>query len=496
MRLCRWHYLWGWLRTIVLCVLLVLSSHARSLELPAGLNLSDCSIGAGPAKITAQCTTIDVPLNPDDPAAGNLGIAIARIPARRQSKHTDAFTMIAGGPGQSAQQSYQSIASAFRRVGRDRDIILIDQRGTGESAKLECPPSPEALGLQLQFDAEQLTEQAQQCLESLEFDPRLFSTSVAVQDLETIRKHLGISQWNLYGISYGTRVAQHYLRRYPDSVRTMILDAVVPPPVALGPDIAPLAQRALDLVFDRCANSDGCNDAFGHQGERTLALMQDLEDQPRSITYEDIASGKLTTRQFTRNDLAVTLRLMSYSSQTAALLPSMLHDAMTRNNFAPLARQSDLQSKSINDALAIGMHHAIICTEDAPFISSSSAAAEPSYMGEAVVDSIKATCQDWPQGILDEDFKEPLRSDVPTLILSGGADPITPSHYGEQVHSVLNNSYHIVNENEGHMQAPFGCIPIIIARFVDQASTDNLQDDCLKRLIPLPFFVDANGPLP
>jgi pimeloyl-ACP methyl ester carboxylesterase len=416
--------------------------------------------------------------------------------------------MIAGGPGQSALDTYQSLAGAFRHLTRDRDMVLIDQRGTGQSNKLNCPALPETLGNNTTGDLEQIRQQANACLDSLEMDPRYFSTSVAVMDLEAVRQQLGISQWNLYGISYGTRVALHYLRRFPDSVRTIALDAVVPPPVALGPEIATLAQRSLNLIFERCQQNPGCADAFGHQGESVAALLEELDRHPQTIRYEDISTGTQTTRTFTRDDLAMTLRLMSYSSQTASILPSMLHQAISYDNFAPLARQSDRQSSLLGDTLATGMHHTIVCTEDVPFYLKSTSSDEApddlqdesintySYLGEDVVELIRATCQQWPQGVIDDDFKEPVRSSVPALILSGETDPITPPDYGRQVAATLSNAHHIVNSAEGHMQVATGCIPVVLAKFVDQASIEDLDDDCLERIRPLPFFVDANGPLP
>lgn len=487
-----------WNLLFITCIAVPAAVPAQTPTIAPTIDFTECTIGSGPLKLSAQCATIEVPMNPDDDTAGTLGLSIARLPARRQSDHNDAFTMIAGGPGQSALESFQAVSFAFRHVMRDRDVILIDQRGTGESLKLDCPPAPETLGLELDFDPAEISQQSASCLESLPADPRWFSTSVAVKDLENVRQQLGISQWNIYGISYGTRVALHYLRRFPKSVRTLALDAVVPPTVALGPEIAPLAQRALDLIFQRCSDDPGCGEAFEHLGKPTADLLQSLEEQPRSITYEDIASGTLTTRQFTRQDLAVTLRMMSYSSQTAAILPSMLHDAIENDNFAPLARLSDLQSRSVSDSIATGMHHAIVCTEDIPFIDENHAVQTGTdfFLGDSVVASIQATCEPWPAGVIDEDFKTPLSSDTPTLILSGGADPITPPDYGRRLEATFTNAHHIVNENEGHMQAPFGCIPSILAQFVEQASTLDLDDDCLKRLQPLPFFVDANGPLP
>ena len=471
------------------------------------VTFSDCTIGTDGIQRKADCATLDVLLDPEDPSQGVLALSIARIESRRQSGNTDALTILAGGPGQSAIDTFPAIAFAFRHIMRDRDVILVDQRGTGGSTLLDCPETDESANLDgtvnLQTDPEELALQAKACLDTLPADPTLFTTSVAVKDLESVRRQLGISQWDLYGVSYGTRVAMHYLKRYPDAVRTMILDAVVPPQISLGPDIGRFAQQSLEHIFARCESDTGCNEAFGNLGAPTLEFLDELAERPRSMTYEDIASGQLTTREFTRDHLAATLRLMSYSSQTAAILPSMLNEAINNDNLAPFARQADMQGASLSASLATGMHHAVICTEDVPFFAQEqeddeapTAMTTRSYLGDDIVSAITANCRYWPAGRIDDDFKEPLRSDKPTLILSGGADPITPPAYGELVAETLGNAKHIVNEAQGHMQSAFGCIPVLMAQFVEEAQTDNLDESCLERLSPTPFFIDANGPLP
>jgi len=258
----------------------------------------------------------------------------------------------------------------------------------------------------------------------------------------------------MYGISYGTRVASHYLRRYPGSIRTLILDAVVPPEVSLGPEISQLSQRALDLIFKRCHETSGCYNSFGDLSESTMLLLDSLEKNP------------------------------------------MLHEAIENDNFAPLARQSKLQSKSLGTTLATGMHHAIICTEDAPYVNAHSERGKDSYLGDGVVDSLLASCTNWPTGIVDSDFKTPIQSNKPVLILSGEADPITPPAYGEQMEAGLDNALHIVNPHQGHMQSPLGCVPKLMAQFVQTANVTDLSTECLKRLTAPAFFIDANGPLP
>ena len=493
--------------TALVCLLPPILAHSPALQASTGQDSSntiafeDCKIGIAPQQLNAKCTKLTVPLNPKEPNAGTIDLSIAKLEARRFSGHQDALTFLAGGPGQSAIETFPSVAFAFRHIQADRDVILIDQRGTGDSQRLDCQNEDKNTTLDSPVhapdDPEQIAAEAADCLAELPADPAFFTTSVAVQDLELVRERLGVSQWNLYGISYGTRVAAHYARRYPESVRSMIVDAVVPPQIALGPDIASLAQDTLTDIFTRCEADAGCNDAIGNLTNATIELVNELKQTPRTIVFEDIATGESTTREFTHHDLALTLRLMSYSAQTAAILPSMLFQAIENNNLAPLARQANRLGNSLSASLASGMHHAIVCTEDVPFFETAGQTpTEPSYLGADVVGAISATCEQWPAGVIDDDFKAPLTTDTPSLILSGAADPITPPAYGDMLANTLTNAKHIVNPAQGHMQAPLGCVPILMAQFVETVQPDELDTHCLERLRPTAFFVDANGPLP
>ncbi len=470
----------------------------------ADVDFESCSIGSENATLVGECTSMDVPLDHSEVDGQKISLAIARIKANKRNTSRDPLTIIAGGPGQSAIDSYAAVAPAFRHILKDRDLILIDQRGTGSSHPLECDVAPDSATLDLDPDLDKVRDDARICYQKQEIDTRFFTSSVAVKDIEWVRKRLGIEKWNIYGISYGTRVALHYLRRYPDKVRTLILDAVVPPSIALGPDIAPLAQRSLDLIFERCRLSDDCHSQFPNIQADAETLFAELEATPKLVTYEDIATGQLNQITFTRNHLAITIRLMSYNALTAALIPSMLNDAVINDNFAPLARQADLQTKVLGNSLATGLHHAVTCTEDAPFMDAAfmsaatieSTSSETSYLGDGVVDTLLAGCEFWPPGVIDDDFKEPVSSDVPTLILSGSADPVTPPAYGDLVAENLSRQVHVTNEDQGHMQSPLGCVPQIMAQLVATASVDNLSLDCLERIHSPAFFVDANGPRP
>ncbi len=207
-------------------------------------------------------------------------------------------------------QFYAAYAAAFEDVRRNRDIVLVDQRGTGQSSRMDCPVD-EAL-VEGRYSAEETIRYSKDCLDELPFDPRFFTTSVAVTDLEAVREALGYPSLNLYGVSYGSRVAQHYARRYPETTRTVILDGVVPPQISLGPDIATESQRAVDRVLSRCAEDDACGARFPGIRDVFRDVVAALRQQPVAISVPDPNSGQPHEIQFGHAELAVAIRLLAY----------------------------------------------------------------------------------------------------------------------------------------------------------------------------------------
>ncbi|MBX2884879.1 MAG: alpha/beta hydrolase [Granulosicoccus sp.] len=475
----------------------VLGNQAQSTD---NIVFSACEIESPTTHVAvaAECANTVLPLDPADPDGDVIELSLARLSAYSNQTSADALAFIAGGPGQSAIESYPGVQTAFDKIREHRDIYLIDQRGTGKSSPLLCPEAVSS-GAVLEFDAAAVKASASECRESLSLDPEFFTTSIAVQDLDSIRQRLGIDQWNLYGVSYGTRVALHYLRRFPDQVRTLILDAVVPPDVALGATLALDAERAFDLMLKRCKADTACDARFPALGEKTRELIASLRESPVSVTFENFQTGRLDSIEFTANHLTLTMRMMTYVSYGTSLLPTMLHDAYANQNFAPLARQARQQSRSLESTIATGMHHAVVCTEDQPWINFSEQEINTlaaTYLGRDPINALMAMCHSWSPGVIDADFKEPVQSDKPVLLLSGEADPITPPAFAEQVAAHLPNSLHIVNPGQGHAQAWLGCTPSIMARFVTTANVDDVDFGCLERQQPPPFFIDANGPTP
>jgi len=462
------------------------------------LELEDCRIRAaeGYPGIKARCGVLLRPENPADPDSSTLELHVAVVGALSLEPEPDPFVPIAGGPGQASTRFYASYATAFENVRRTRDIVLIDQRGTGESANMNCDVDEDIV--EGAFSREQTIEDTRRCLDALPHDPRYFTTSVAVQDLEALRMALGYTQFNLYGISYGTRVAQHFLRRYPESTRSVIIDGVVPPQIALGPGIAIEAQNALDAIFERCAESDACSKRFPTIRDDFDRLRVHLAEEPVNVTMPNPVSGALEDVSFDDNKMAGALRLLSYHPSSVALMPLLIDEAVN-GNFQPLAAQFMMIAEGMSDQLSIGMHNAVVCTEDSPYFEGEAVSRDAlaaTYIGPVQLDALEAICSVWPKGVLDDDFKTPVATDIPVLLLSGEADPITPPPYADLAAVDLGNALHLTGKRQGHGQAPRGCMPQIIGRFVESASIEGLQTDCLDKLFAMPFFLDFSGPAP
>ncbi len=487
-------------RAACLAAVAATSLTAFSTSAAQTLTLEDCRISAGPGSpgIKARCGTMLRPENPEDPGSPEIELRVAVVPALNLNPESDAIVPIAGGPGQGSVEFYSNYRGAFEPVRRNRDILLIDQRGTGESARMDCPIDDDALLFEGDLSIDDTVEFIGECLESLPHDPRFFTTSVAVTDLEAVRQALGYSALNLYGVSYGTRVAQHFARQYPDSTRTVVIDGVVPPQIALGPEIATESQKAVDRTLARCAADEACNERFPDIEATFARIVAELREAPVAVSVPHPNTGRAEEISFGAGEAAGAVRLLAYHPNTIALLPLFIHEA-GEGNWAPLASQYMMTAIAMTDALALGMHNAVMCTEDLPFFDRTTIdydSIEASYMGSFQLEALEAICSTWPEGPIDDGFKVPLSTDIPFLLLSGDADPITPPRYAEMAAADLTNSAHLVGAHQGHGQIAVGCTSRLVADFVDSADPGAIDPECMNRSFVMPFFVDFSGPAP
>jgi pimeloyl-ACP methyl ester carboxylesterase len=462
------------------------------------LRLADCrlesTVTGGSA--AARCGVYRVPENRDTPQSKELQLHVAVIPALRLKPAADPLFILSGGPGQAASDFYLSVAPAFARIRRDRDVVIVDQRGTGRSNRLDCAFHDAEFVV---LDSQRLQAGVRECLASLPGDPRYYTTSIAVRDLEAIRAALGYRTVNLYGISYGTRVAQHYMRRYPDRVRTAILDGAVPAEVALGPEIAIEAQRAIDSTLQRCTRDAACAQQFPDISAQFTALQARLSKEPAKISIPHPLTGSLVDATLDGARLSAAVRLLAYADETVSTLPLLIHEAQSLRQPHALAAQYLRIASDLEEQFAAGMHFAVVCSEDAPRWEQENVSEEDlakTYLGTTFMDAMRAICDEWPRGPVDPDFGAPLQSSVPTLILSGSNDPVTPDRYAEQIVKRLSNGKHLIAAGQGHGQLATGCIARLTAEFIAAGSSSALDDACVRSIRPAPFLLSRSAPAP
>jgi len=486
------------LRTLAALSLAPLSFCSAFPTQAAGLRLDECRLqsaitGGG---VAAECGRLSVPEDREDPSGKQLELHVAVVRSMRTEPEGDPLFVLSGGPGQAASDFYISIAPALARIRRDRDIVIVDQRGTGKSNRLDCTFPDE--GDITVTDQQQLRELTRSCLAQLPGDPRYYTTSVAVRDLDDVRAALGYQRLNLYGVSYGTRVAQHYMRRYPQRVRVAILDGVVPPQLPLGPDVALDAQAAIDSAFARCDSNADCKRVFPNIADTFATLRARVLEKPVALSIPDPLSAEPTQTQIGPPELSAAVRLLSYSDETVSTLPLLIQEAQTGRPEA-LAAQYLMIKRSLDTQIANGMHFAVVCSEDAPRwherpVSDSELAR--TYIGETFMQAMRTICEQWPRGPVDEGFGSPLQSEIPTLVLSGGNDPVTPARYGGEIMKGLKNARHLVLDGQGHGQIAIGCMPRIVAEFIATGNVKSLNDECLKTVAPAPFMLSRSAPAP
>jgi pimeloyl-ACP methyl ester carboxylesterase len=467
---------------------------------PLPLHLSPCQL-EHPQRLTvvaADCGELIVPENPSQPTGRQIHLAFARVPAISRRKQPDPLFVIAGGPGMAATTFYATAAPVFGRIHRDRDIILLDQRGTGGSNPLNCPGGDESDYHETDSD---IAAEARACLEKLsaKADVAQYTTSLAVDDLDRLRQALGYDRINMYGVSYGTRVAQQYLRRFPQHARALILDGVVPPELSLGAGMALDAEHALERILARCAREMECRKRFGDPEQDYHDLWKALQAHGVQVTVANPTTGQATHFEFTRFHLATILRLSIYSAEQTALLPLLLHEAHELKDFSRLAAQFLLLTREYTDAVAVGMNNTVACTEDIAFYdpkTTDRSKLENTFLGTAQLDGLLAICKIWPRGPIDPDFHSPLHSATPVLLLSGSDDPITPPEYAEQARRGLTNSLHVVLQDFGHGQLAAPCVDRVMEQFINRAAVAGLDTSCTKNDKPTPFFISLNGPPP
>ncbi len=463
------------------------------------LAFEPCSLPGitGGQSTPAQCATLRVPENPAAPGGRRIGLNIAWLPVAKGDGTGDPVFFLAGGPGQAATEHAATIDAVLREVRKQRDVILVDQRGTGKSNPLACR---DVDGKELPTDGldiadpQALAGYARQCAQSLadKADPRFYTTTQAVQDLETVRAALGVATINLLGVSYGTRVAQQYASRYPKHTRALVLDGVVPNDLVVGGEFAHTFENALALQTAQCRQLPACRQRYGTDLRAQLRkVMAKLIAAPVEVDYRDPGTGESKRDTLTADTVTGLAFMFSYAPQSAALLPLVIDEA-DHGRYAPLMSLAQLMTQSVDGQMSRGMQWSVVCAEDADR-SRDDASAADTVLGAQVARLFFAACPAWPAGTRPAGFTAPFKSSLPTLLLSGELDPVTPPRYGVRVLAGLSNGRHQVLRGQGHNVSGIGCMPKLLGQFFETADAKALDMKCLDTLTYVPPFTSFNG---
>jgi len=475
-------------------------AHAKSFTLGT-LTFSACELPQkkSGATTSAFCAPLRVPENRAAPDGRQLDLRLALIKSDAPAADADIVVFLAGGPGQSAIDTWPRIAGAFAPLKRHHHIVLLDQRGTGQSNPLLCPgrgDEPQPSDLDEGGEPKRMAATTRACRDAIaaKADARFYTTTDAVADLEALRQALGAPLFDLVGVSYGTRVAQQYAQHHRDAIRSLVLDSVAPNELVFGEDFAANLEDALKAQFAQCAKAPDCAQKFPDPYASLVRLRDALRAKPQNYDFRDPITFEPAHKRLDDYTVAGLVRLFAYTPETAALLPLSIAEALN-GNYTPLAGQSQLLTADLSELSDNGMQNSVVCAEDADLLAPRPQDAA-TVLGTTMISVIKAQCDVWPHGARPPDFHAPLKSDKPVLVLEGEFDPVTPPRYGEQVVKGLGNARLLVAKGQGHNVIGRGCIPKLVEDFVDNLAPKDLDVACADSLGPTPPFVDFSGSSP
>jgi pimeloyl-ACP methyl ester carboxylesterase len=451
-----------------------------------------------------QCGYLTVPENHSNPDGPALRLAVAIIKSRSSRPNLDPLVMAQGGPGGSTIETYAETLLSKRDFVPDRDIILFDQRGTKYSTpNLYCTEIDKLIAetidqrLTDEEDERLSLDALQACKTRLSgdmIDLAAFNSLENAADIEDLRVALGYNLINLYGVSYGTLLALHYMRMYPQSLRSVILDGVVPPQTNFILNSAKTMDEDFTKLFNSCKEEPDCNRAYPDLELVFFKLVDELNQNPVRVSLTDKETNTTYSNAVMDGDTFMGgVFQMLYAGSIIPALPRMIYD--TRNGHYEFFQR--IYSILLFDrSMSIGMYYSVVCTEEANFTPkdqdltgirpqiAKNESREPKF--------ILDTCIIWDVKSLGADVDQPVQSDVPTLLLSGGFDPITPAVYADTAAKTLSHNYKFVFPAGGHGQALEGdCQNSIILAFLDNPS-QKPDASCIAKISKLSFYSPAN----
>lgn len=408
-----------------------------------------------------ECGFVTVPEQHDQPNGPTIELGVVILKSLNPDAPPDPILILQGGPGGSTIETYTFLSVTNPALRQNRDIILFDQRGTSHSnPSLYCQEvfdlSVELLDDDLtQEESNRLTMEAlRECRDRLENEGvnlDAYNTLENAADVDAVRRALGYEQVNLYGVSYGTLLALNVMRDYPEGLRSVTLDSVVPPQVNFILNTAQTQNRSFEMLFDACASDPECSAAYPNLREVFYEQVDRLNEDPVFITVTDTKTGESYRALVDGDSLVAAVFQMLYATEIIPLLPRVIYEVRA-GNYSFLERILSLLV--FDQSISVGMYYSVMCSEDADFTPDefdlSNLPPQILSMEEDTPETFLQTCDLIGVKELGPQMDEPVESDVPTLILSGNFDPITPPEYAQQAAETLRNNYFFVFPFAGH----------------------------------------------
>ncbi len=445
-----------------------------------------------------ECGKMQRALDPAQPQGVKIDVHYVVVPALARRKLPDPVFFLAGGPGQSAIGLAPMLTKQMRRLNNRRDLVFVDQRGTGRSAPLTCDDDQRS-PLAQQLDPARRNTLVRQCLGQLQKLPygdlRFFTTYLAMQDIDAVRAALGATQINEIGGSYGTRAALEYARQFPQHVRRMVIDGVAPPDAALPASVSTDSQAAFNALLVACEQDANCKKSYPKLRSDWASLLAQM---PQSISLTHPLTGAMERLTLTREMVLASVRGPLYSPALTSALPYAITQA-AQGRYEALMGLSGALASNKADRMAIGMHFSVICAEDMPRLAASTDKPGADF-GAEFGQLYTETCAYWPRGNVPEAFYTLVASKAPTLVLSGGLDPVTPVRHGARIATALGSkAQHVVVPNAGHGVITLDCMSDVLFRFIDtedDAQATAIDAACVKNIPrPTAFMPVNNAPL-
>lgn len=439
-----------------------------------------CAEGLPP---TARCGTVTVP---EDRAGGQgrtIDLPYIVLPAKDEAARVDdPVFLLAGGPGQAGTTLVALADRNFGETNERRDLVFVDQRGTGGSNPLQCTWRSFGELAQGPWHPDSMAR-LEECRDGFDADLTRYATPLAMDDLDDVRAALGYETINLWGGSYGTRAGLVYLRRHEEHVRSMALWGVAPPDYAFPAGFAPYGQASFDRLMADCAADEACH-ALLPDGAATLdRVLTRLEADPVIVETVDPRAGALAKVELTRDMWIEGMRIVLYDAGWSAQVPAMLA-AADKGDYHRGASFFVPVMGAILSQIHIGMFLSVACPVDGAALSDADEAkAEGTFVGPGFVSGVRRACAIWPTADMAEDYREPVRSDVPVLLMAGELDPVTPPATAEQAAETLSSSRVVVFPNTGHLASDpkaAACEEGLYARFFETADAKGLDASCAE----------------